>query len=71
VQIPIKAQASSGQVPARSWAGVGRVRRFENEIIKVKKKFTVFKIVNHFPKIQEGFSVKRKIFSFDHYFMSQ
>jgi hypothetical protein len=59
------------QVPARSWAGVGRACRFENEMFKVEKWFTVLKIVNHFSKIKDEFSVKRKIFFVDHYFTSQ
>jgi hypothetical protein len=40
-----------------------RVRQFENEMLKIGKWFTVFKIVNHFPKIKEEFSVKGKVFS--------
>ena len=69
-QVSVKSRASSEQFPARSWVGVGRVRRFENEMLKVKKWFTVFKIINHFPKIKERFSVKRKIFFVNHYFTS-
>jgi hypothetical protein len=39
-------------------------------MMKIKKWFTVFKTVNHFPKFKEEFSVKRKIFSVDYYFTS-
>jgi hypothetical protein len=50
------------------------IRQFENEILKVRKwfivLFTVLKIVNHFQKIKEKFSVKGKIFSVDYYFTS-
>jgi len=32
------------------------------------KRFTVFKTVNHFSKIKEGFTIKLKITFVDHYF---
>jgi hypothetical protein len=59
------------QVSAWSWAGVGRACCFENEMFKVGKWFMVLKIVNHFSKIKEEFSVKMKIFYVDHYFTLQ
>jgi hypothetical protein len=39
-------------------------------MMKVKKGFTVFKTVNHFPKFKEEFLVKGKIFFVDYYFTS-
>ena len=47
--IPSGSWASLGKVPA----GLGRVCRFENEILKVRKWFTVFKTINHCSKIKE------------------
>jgi hypothetical protein len=51
--------------------GLGMIRQFENEMLKVKKWLMVFKTVNHFSKIKEEFSVIRKIFFVDHYFTLQ
>jgi hypothetical protein len=48
-----------------------KVHRFQSEIFKIEKCFTVFKTINYFLKIKEEFSVKRKIFSVYHYFASQ
>jgi hypothetical protein len=50
---------------------LGRVRRFDNEMVKVGKRFIVFKIVNYFSKIKKEFSVKTEMFSANHYFTSQ
>jgi hypothetical protein len=47
--------------PGQVWAGLGMVCRFEDEMLKVEKLFAVLM------KIKEEFSVKRKIFSVDHY----
>jgi hypothetical protein len=49
------------QVPVGSFASLGRVYQFKNEMFKVRKWFTIFKIVNNFLKIKEEFSVKEKI----------
>ena len=50
---------------------LGKVRQFENEMLKIGNWFTVLKTVNHFPKIKEEFSVKGKMFSVDYYFTSK
>jgi hypothetical protein len=47
-----------------SWASLGGVRQFENEMLKIGKWF----IKNHFPKIKKEFLVKGKMFSVDYYF---
>jgi hypothetical protein len=46
------------QVPVGSFASLGRVYQFKNEMFKVRK---LFKIINNFLKIKEEFSVKEKI----------
>ena len=40
-------------------------------MLKIGNWFTVFKIVNQFPKIKEEFSIKGKMFSVDYYFTFQ
>jgi hypothetical protein len=40
-------------------------------MLNVGKWFTVFKTVNHFPKIKEEFLVKEKLFSVEYYFTSR
>jgi hypothetical protein len=40
----------------------------KNEEYNFEKQFTIFKIVNRFPKIKETFTVKMKMISVDHYF---
>jgi hypothetical protein len=40
----------------------------KNENFKFRKRFMVFKTVNHFLKIKEVFTVKQKIIFVDHYF---
>ena len=63
--------SSPGQVPVKSRVSLGKVHQFENEMLKIRNWFTVFKIVNHFPKIKEEFSVIGKMFSVDYYFSSK
>jgi hypothetical protein len=46
----------SSKVPARSWVSLGKLRRFENEMLKVEKWFMIL----YFPKIKEKILVKRK-----------
>jgi hypothetical protein len=58
----VKSQAGSVQVLARFWVGLGRVGQFENKMLKVGKRFLVLKIINHFSKIKEEFSVKENFF---------
>ena len=50
---------------------LGKVRQFENEMLKIKNWFMLFKTVNHFSKIKEEFSVKVKMFSVDYDFTYQ
>jgi len=65
------------QIPVPSRFRRPTIARFRQSNIKraykVKefnfgKRFTVFKIVNRFPKIKEGFTVKPKMIFVDHYF---
>jgi hypothetical protein len=69
-RVPSRCRAVPGQVPGGSWVGLGMVHRFLNEMLNIKKWFTIFKTVNHFPKIKEEFLVKGKLFSVDYYFTS-
>jgi hypothetical protein len=41
----------------------------KDEEFNFEKRFTVLKIVNRFPKIKEGFTVKPKMIFVDHYFL--
>jgi hypothetical protein len=43
-------------------------RACNDEEFNFGKRFTVFKTVNRFPKIKEGFTVKPKMIFVDHYF---
>jgi hypothetical protein len=43
-------------------------RGYKNEKFKSRKRFTVFKTLNRFSKIEEIFTVKLKIIFIDHYF---
>jgi hypothetical protein len=59
-----------GQVQTKSWTCLGRIRQFENKMLKAEKWFMVFKteIINHFLKNKEEFSVKKKKKNYaDHY----
>jgi hypothetical protein len=62
VQVSINSQAGLSQVLTRSSASFGKVRQFENKMLKVEKLFTIFKTINHFSKIKE-FRSKGKCFS--------
>jgi hypothetical protein len=62
MQVPYKSRTGPGHAPGRSWSNPDMVRQFENEMLKIGNWFTVFKTVNHFPKIKEEFSVKGKCF---------
>jgi hypothetical protein len=43
-------------------------RAYKDKEFNFEKRFTAFKIVNRFPKIKEGFTVKPKMIFVDYYF---
>jgi len=45
-------------------------RACKDKEFNFEKRFTVFKTVNRFSKIKEGFTVKPKMIFVDHYFLS-
>ena len=69
--VSIKSRVGPDQVPVRSRVNLGKIHQFENEMLKIRNRFTIFKTVNHFPKIKEEFSVKGKMISVDYYFTSK